>query len=52
MLGEDTVSTDEEDLKLRDFSEWSTLNIETLPVAVAYPKQNCEDVYETQNSYG
>ncbi|MCJ1393866.1 hypothetical protein MMC18_006742 [Xylographa bjoerkii] len=41
-LGEDSVSTDEEDLKAHGFSEWSTVNAEQLPVAVAYPKSTAE----------
>ncbi|RFU28158.1 hypothetical protein B7463_g8204, partial [Scytalidium lignicola] len=41
-LGEDTVSTDPEDLKAHGYSEWSSSN-DGLPVAVAYPKST-EDV--------
>ncbi|MCJ1473447.1 hypothetical protein MMC13_002098 [Lambiella insularis] len=41
-LGEDSVSTDEEDLKAHGFSEWSTVNADQLPVAVAYPKSTAE----------
>lgn len=37
-LGEDTISTDDEDLHRHGYSEWSSINIDTLPVAVAYPK--------------
>ncbi|KAK3710229.1 D-lactate ferricytochrome c oxidoreductase [Vermiconidia calcicola] len=36
-LGEDAISTDEEDLHRHGYSERSSINIETLPVAVAYP---------------
>ncbi|KAL3420211.1 d-lactate mitochondrial precursor [Phlyctema vagabunda] len=35
---EDTISTDPEDLLAHGYSEWSSTNIEGLPVAVAYPK--------------
>jgi D-lactate dehydrogenase (cytochrome) len=37
-LGEDSVSTDDEDLQLHGYSEWSSINIDQLPVAVAYPR--------------
>jgi len=37
-LGEDSVSTDEEDLKLHGYSEFSPANIDNLPIAVVYPK--------------
>lgn len=36
-LGEDTISTDESELQQHGFSEWSTLNADRLPVAIAYP---------------
>ncbi|KAF1983811.1 D-lactate dehydrogenase mitochondrial precursor [Aulographum hederae CBS 113979] len=42
-LGEDTISTDDEDLHRHGFSEWSSINIDQLPVAVAYP-QSTEEV--------
>ncbi|KAF3941342.1 hypothetical protein ABW19_dt0203588 [Dactylella cylindrospora] len=38
MLGDDAISTDDEDLLLHGYSEWSTTNVERLPVAVVYPK--------------
>ncbi|KAK6353301.1 hypothetical protein TWF696_005273 [Orbilia brochopaga] len=41
-LGEDSISTDDEDLLLHGYSEWSTTNVERLPVAVAYPKNTDE----------
>ncbi|KAI6794007.1 hypothetical protein KC361_g5867 [Hortaea werneckii] len=41
-LGEDAISTDDEDLHMHGFSEWSSINIDTLPVAVAYPKSTDE----------
>lgn len=41
-LGEDSISTDDEDLKLHGYSEWSSINIDQLPVAVAYPKSTEE----------
>ena len=42
-LPEDAISTDDDDLHRHGYSEWSSINIDTLPVAVAYP-QNTEDV--------
>lgn len=42
-LGNDAISTDDEDLLMHGYSEWSSINIDQLPVAVAYPK-NTEDV--------
>lgn len=41
-LGEDAISTDDEDLHRHGFSEWSSINIDTLPIAVAYPKSTEE----------
>lgn len=41
-LGEDTISTDDEDLHMHGYSEWSSINIDQLPVAVAYPKSTEE----------
>jgi D-lactate dehydrogenase (cytochrome) len=41
-LGEDAVSTDDEVLHNHGYSEWSSINISTLPVAVAYPKNTAE----------
>ena len=41
-MGEDTVSTDDEDLRMHGYSEWSSINIDQLPVAVAYPKSTEE----------
>lgn len=41
-LGEDTISTDDEDLHRHGFSEWSSINVDQLPVAVAYPKSTDE----------
>jgi D-lactate dehydrogenase (cytochrome) len=38
ILGEDAISTDDDDLKAHGYSEWSSINIDELPVAVAYPK--------------
>ncbi|KAL2425959.1 D-lactate dehydrogenase [cytochrome], mitochondrial [Exophiala dermatitidis] len=38
LLGEDAVSTDDEDLRAHGYSEWSSINIDQLPVVVAYPK--------------
>ncbi|KAF2823297.1 hypothetical protein CC86DRAFT_355785 [Ophiobolus disseminans] len=45
LLGEDAISTDDEDLHRHGYSEWSSINIEQLPVAVAYPKST-EEVSE------
>ncbi|KAF2460160.1 D-lactate dehydrogenase mitochondrial precursor [Lineolata rhizophorae] len=42
-LGEEAISTDDEDLRMHGYSEWSSINIDQLPVAVAYPKST-EDV--------
>ncbi|KAF1958749.1 D-lactate dehydrogenase mitochondrial precursor [Byssothecium circinans] len=44
-LGEDAISTDDEDLFRHGYSEWSSINIDQLPVAVAYP-QSTEEVSE------
>ncbi|KAF2752040.1 D-lactate dehydrogenase mitochondrial precursor [Sporormia fimetaria CBS 119925] len=41
-LGEDAISTDDEDLLAHGYSEWSSINIDQLPVAVAYPKSTEE----------
>ncbi|TGO24277.1 hypothetical protein BPAE_0107g00240 [Botrytis paeoniae] len=39
---EDTISTDPEDLLAHGYSEWSSTNVDGLPVAVAYPKSTQE----------
>ncbi|KAI9368813.1 hypothetical protein BJX61DRAFT_196361 [Aspergillus egyptiacus] len=44
-LGEDTISTEEDDLERHGFSEWSSVNADRLPVAIAYPSST-EDVSE------
>ena len=44
-LGDDAVSTEEDELQLHGYSEWSSLNAERLPVAIAYPKTT-EEVSE------
>ena len=36
-LGEDAVSTDEDELHRHGFSEWSSLNADRFPVAISYP---------------
>jgi len=41
-LSEDIISTDDDDLLAHGFSEWSSINIAQLPVAVAYPKSTAE----------
>ena len=42
ILGEDAISTEDEDLHAHGYSEWSSINIDQLPVAVAYPKSTEE----------
>ena len=42
LLGEDAVSTDDEDLQAHGYSEWSSINISRLPQAIAYPKSTEE----------
>ncbi|KAF2440576.1 D-lactate dehydrogenase mitochondrial precursor [Karstenula rhodostoma CBS 690.94] len=42
-IGEDAISTDDEDLLRHGYSEWSSINIDQLPVAVVYP-QSTEEV--------
>ncbi|CEJ57174.1 Putative Oxidoreductase, FAD-binding [Penicillium brasilianum] len=44
-LGEDSISTDEGDLQQHGYSEWSSLNADRLPVAIAYPNST-EEVAE------
>ena len=41
-LGTDAISTDDDDLLMHGYSEWSSINIDQLPVAVAYPKSTAE----------
>lgn len=54
-LGEDGITTDDEKLQRHGCSEWSSISIDVLPVAVAYPKStegssaDCESVLRTQN---
>ncbi|KAJ5885147.1 FAD-binding type 2 [Penicillium taxi] len=45
ILGEDTISTDEDELQRHGFSAWSSINIDRLPVAIAYPRST-EEVSE------
>ncbi|KAM0277680.1 hypothetical protein ACHAQH_005623 [Verticillium albo-atrum] len=42
-LGDDAVSIDDEILHAHGYSDWSTINIDRLPIAVAFPKST-EDV--------
>jgi len=42
MLGEDSVSTEDEELRRHGYSEWSSVNIDVLPIAVAFPKSTEE----------
>ncbi|KAB8203017.1 FAD linked oxidases C-terminal domain protein [Aspergillus parasiticus SU-1] len=44
-LGDEAISTDEDDLQVHGFSEWSSVNADRFPVAIAYPKST-EDVAE------
>ncbi|GAB1195870.1 hypothetical protein APSETT444_005135 [Aspergillus pseudonomiae] len=44
-LGDEAISTDEDDLQVHGFSEWSSVNADQFPVAIAYPKST-EDVAE------
>lgn len=39
---DDAVSIDDEVLKVHGYSEWSSYNIDVLPVAVVYPKSTAE----------
>ena len=41
-LGEDAISTDDDDLHRHGYSEWSSINIDRLPVAVAYPSSTAD----------
>lgn len=44
-LGEDSITTDDDELHRHGYSEWSTINIDQLPIAVVYPKTT-EEVSE------
>ncbi|THW44739.1 FAD-binding domain-containing protein [Aureobasidium pullulans] len=44
-LGEDSITTDDDDLHRHGYSEWSTINVDVLPIAVVYPKST-EEVSE------
>ena len=44
-MGDEAISTDEDDLQIHGFSEWSSVNADRFPVAIAYPKST-EDVAE------
>ncbi|KAL2203567.1 hypothetical protein CC79DRAFT_1388135 [Sarocladium strictum] len=39
---EGIISTDSEDLLAHGYSEWSSVNLDTLPVAVAYPRNTAQ----------
>lgn len=39
---DDIISTDPDDLHAHGYSEWSTVNPESLPVAVAYPRSTAD----------
>lgn len=42
LVGEDAITTDDDELKRHGYSEWSSINIEQLPIAIAYPKSTQE----------
>jgi D-lactate dehydrogenase (cytochrome) len=42
LLGEDSVSTEDEVLHQHGYSPWSTSNVDRLPIAVVYPKNTHE----------
>ncbi|KAI4722564.1 hypothetical protein E4T48_01164 [Aureobasidium sp. EXF-10727] len=44
-LGEDSITTDDDELQRHGYSEWSTINVDVLPIAVVYPKST-EEVSE------
>lgn len=44
-LGEDSITTDDDELHRHGYSEWSTINVDMLPIAVVYPKST-EEVSE------
>jgi D-lactate dehydrogenase (cytochrome) len=46
LLGEDSVSTEDEVLYQNGYSPWSTSNVDRLPIAVVYPK-NTHEVSQT-----
>ncbi|KGO75269.1 FAD-binding, type 2 [Penicillium italicum] len=52
-LGEDAISTEAEELQQHGFSEWSSLNADRLPVAIAYPKttQEVSEIAKVCNKY-
>lgn len=41
-LGEEAITTDDEELHRHGYSEWSTINTDVLPIAVTYPKSTQE----------
>ncbi|KAL4892918.1 hypothetical protein BDV59DRAFT_193444 [Aspergillus ambiguus] len=43
-LGDDAVTTEEDELQRHGFSEWSSLNADRLPVAIAYPTTTADVV--------
>ncbi|OJJ81570.1 uncharacterized protein ASPGLDRAFT_60058 [Aspergillus glaucus CBS 516.65] len=42
LLGDDGISTDDEDLRSHGYSEWSSINIDRLPTAVAFPNSTTD----------
>ncbi|KAK7712169.1 D-lactate ferricytochrome c oxidoreductase [Botryosphaeria dothidea] len=42
LFGPDAISTDDDDLRAHGYSEWSSINIDQLPVAVAYPQSTAQ----------
>ena len=41
-FGEDSITTDDDELQRHGYSEWSTINVDVLPIAVVYPKSTAE----------
>ncbi|OJD39873.1 d-lactate dehydrogenase [Diplodia corticola] len=41
-LGHEAISTDPDDLHRHGYSDWSTTNVDTLPIAVVYPKSTLD----------
>ncbi|RFU24449.1 hypothetical protein B7463_g11889, partial [Scytalidium lignicola] len=52
-LGDDAISTDEDDLYHHGYSEWSSTNAQRLPMAVAYPRSTAEvsEIAKTCHQY-
>ncbi|KAJ5565889.1 FAD-linked oxidase C-terminal [Penicillium sp. DV-2018c] len=52
-LGDDSISTEEDELHQHGYSEWSSLNAERLPVAIAYPTttEEVSEIAKVCNKY-